>query len=180
MGHSYSHHQRTDQFQISKHWLKNQSDIFSHFQRIVYWNGYFQSTPFENAIFCSIQSNFKIKPFPCTCKSSAVAGFIFNVHDNEEIVVVVTVEEEVSMRRVLVLPMVIETVVWLSTGKTEWKNEFSRLEDKNTNVYLFLLRSLTLSVSYIFVTNLKCFSRKFEAGGLWKLGMPHFHEKIRN
>ena len=83
--HSYSHRQRIDQFQIGKHRLRNQSDVLYHFL----------------LIFASC---------PVAATDIAGAGFILTIPDAEDIVVVVIVEGEVRVPRILLLAVVIRIV----------------------------------------------------------------------
>ena len=116
LGYSYSHHQRTDQFQIWKHWLRNQSDILYHFLHVTYPRDCLleRTFPTYSPIWkrTSISFNLVSKFASCPVAPTDITGvgFILTVPDGEEVAVVVIVEGEVRVTRLLLLAVVIGTV----------------------------------------------------------------------
>ena len=118
---SYSHHQRTNQFQIEKLWLRNQSDILYHFFLLP--EGLFVEVNFPKvlpnlkmafSIAFSLVSKFASCPVAAT--DIAGAGFTLTILVPKEITVAVIVEEQIGVWRALLLRAVFGTVAWLFIG----------------------------------------------------------------
>ena len=98
---------------------KISSIIFSSWLawRIECWNELFQLTPhFENSIFHSIQPSFKMCILFCDYNRYSWNRFILTIPDAEGIAVVVMVEGEVRVTRILLLVVVIGIIVLLFIG----------------------------------------------------------------
>ena len=106
----------------------------------------------------SLVSKFASCPLAAT--DIAGAGFIPTIPDAEEIAVAVLVEWEVRMT--IILPISCgyrNRCLIIHRRKSEWHYEFNKLKYQNINVYLSLLKKITLIVGYIFVASLKSSSR---------------------
>ena len=110
----------------------------------------------------AVAFNLVSKLASCLVAATVIVGaeFIFNIPDTEEIVVVVIVEEEVRVTRVLLLAVVIGSVFWLFIGRKKVTLWVNKLADQNIKVYLFRLNNIALIVGYIFLGSLRSSKQK--------------------
>ena len=91
--HSYSHHQRTDQFLIEKHCLINQSVSPRDLPEGLFAKMNFSKVLSNLKILFSIALNLVSRFSPLAATDIGGSGFILAIPDVEEITVVVIVEE---------------------------------------------------------------------------------------
>ena len=162
---SYSHHQRTNQFQMEKLWLRNQSDILYHFFLLP--EGLFVEVNFPKvlpnlkmafSIAFSLVSKFASCPVAAT--DIAGAGFILTItwcwsnsccSDSWG--------RGKSDKNIAVSCGYRNRFLIIHKRKSKWHYEFNKLEDQNIKVYLSLLKSTVVVIGYTFVAILKRFTR---------------------